>query len=283
MLGIYEKRSFAEGEKIWFGSYRNLTNVLHWHFECEIIRVVKGKAKIKIGESCFEATENDCFFCAGEELHYIISEHGTQVDIAILDESLAADITSKYMIASPKLPKQIPVKEYLDCIKKELSQKKPFYCEAIENDARRLLIAVFRSCQIAKCPKKASLHKQLIDKINRDFSSITFQDAVHDSGYSPSHFSKMFKKLSGMSFSQYLNIIKVENAILLLQAHSSIAMTTVCEKCGFSTVRNFNRVFKKITGYSPSALPRDFIIHAGLPVSKTDRFDPTGKASILIQ
>jgi xylan 1,4-beta-xylosidase len=50
MLAIYERRQFSAGEKIWFGRYRNLTNVLHWHFESEIIRVVSGKAKIKIGD-----------------------------------------------------------------------------------------------------------------------------------------------------------------------------------------------------------------------------------------
>lgn len=281
-MGLYEKRNFAEGEKIWLGSYRNLTNVLHWHFECEIIRIVEGKAKIKIGESSFYANKNDCFFCTGEELHYIISEHDTQVDIAIFDETLAADITSKYAVVSPKLPKHIPVKEHFDYIKKERSEKKPFYCEALENYARSLLIDIFRSCPITKCQKKVSSHKNLIDKINRDFSFITFEDAVHYSGYSASHFSKMFKKLSGMSFSEYLNIIKVENAILLLQTHSSIAMTAVCEKCGFSTVRNFNRVFKNITGYSPSSLPRDFIIDTGLHISKTNSFDPTVETSILM-
>ena len=87
MLGIYEKRQFSDGEKVWLGRYRNLTNVLHWHFESEIIRVVKGSAKIKIGNSVFEAKKGDCFFCRGEELHYIISTKDAEVDIAIFDEN----------------------------------------------------------------------------------------------------------------------------------------------------------------------------------------------------
>ena len=55
MLGIFERRQFFAGEKIWLGRYKNLTNVLHWHFECEIIRIVTGKAHIKIGDHCFDA------------------------------------------------------------------------------------------------------------------------------------------------------------------------------------------------------------------------------------
>ena len=46
MLGKFEKRYFQNEEKVWLGKYRNLTNILHWHPECELIRIVKGEAKI---------------------------------------------------------------------------------------------------------------------------------------------------------------------------------------------------------------------------------------------
>ncbi len=281
MLGIFERRQFSDGEKIWFGRYRNLTNVLHWHFECEIIRIVEGSARLKIGDFCYEATKDDCFFCASEELHYIISEADTQVDVAIFDENLLPDITGKYMLVSPKLPNTIPIKEYFESIKRELSEKGPFYREAIENRARSLIVDIFQHCQIAERNKKASFHKNLIDKINRDFSFVTFEDAVSYSGYSASHFSKFFKKLTGMNFSEYLNIVKVENAIILLR-HNNTTMTSISRKCGFSTIRNFNRVFKKVTGYTPLTLPKDFIINTGLHISGVDYFDPTDKNSILI-
>lgn len=281
MLGIYERRQFSNGEKIWLGRYKNLTNVLHWHFECEIIRIVEGSAKIKIGDSCFEAITDDCFFCRGEELHHIICEPDAKVDIAIFDENLVAEITQEYTVASPKIPNTIPVKESLDYIKKELSQKGPFYREALENRMKGLVIDIFRNSQITKCKEKVSLHKMLITKINTEFSFITFEEAVRYSGYSASHFSKVFKKLTGMSFSEYVNIIKVENAIILLR-NNNATMTAISRKCGFSTIRNFNRVFKKVTGYSPLSLPKDFIIETDLHFSMTDRFDPTDKTAILL-
>lgn len=281
MLGIFERRQFSDGEKIWFGRYRNLTNVLHWHFESEIIRIANGKAKIKIGDFCFDATKGDCYFCEGEELHYIISGPDTQVEVAIFDKNLASEITGKYTVISPKLPNDIPVNEYFERIKKELVQKGRFYREAIENQARSLIVDIFQHCQIAERNKKVSFHKNLIDKINRDFSFITFEDAVRYSGYSASHFSKIFKNLTGMNFSEYLNVIKVENAIVLLR-HNNATMTSISQKCGFSTIRNFNRVFKKVTGHPPLSLPKDFIIDTGLRISGVDYFDPIDKNSILI-
>lgn len=282
MLGNYEKRQFAEGEKIWFGRYKNLSNVLHWHFECEIIRIVRGTAQIKIGNLYFEAVQGDCFFCASEELHYIISEPDSEIDIAIFDKTLTKDITDQYTVLSPKLPHTISIETPFERIKQELHQKAQFYREALEIEAKSLIIDIFRNCPATKRKQKEPSHKNLITKINNEFSFITFDDAVRFSGYSPSHFSKMFKKLSGMAFSEYLNILKVEYAILLLRENETITMSDVSAKCGFSTIRNFNRVFKNITGFSPHALPKDFIIDSGLRIAKTENFDPTDKKSVLI-
>jgi YesN/AraC family two-component response regulator len=84
-----------------------------------------------------------------------------------------------------------------------------------------------------------------------------------------------------MSFSEYLNIIKVENAIMMLR-NKNASITSISRNCGFATIRNFNRVFKKITGYSPKSLPRDFIMDTGLRISTAEHFDPTDESSILI-
>lgn len=86
-----------------------------------------------------------------------------------------------------------------------------------------------------------------------------------------------------MTFSEYLNIIKVENAILLMHRSDHATMTSISLKCGFATVRNYNRVFKEVTGYSPRMLPKDFTINTDLRISKNHDFDPTHQSSILIQ
>ncbi len=281
MLGNYEKRNFPDGEKVWLGRYKTLANVLHWHFEYEIIRIISGCAQIKIGGFSFNGRTGDCFFCAGEELHYIIGEPDSEIEIAILDEEPIKDITDPYTLLSPKLPDEIPIKEWFDRIKKERKQKGPFYREALENCARGLILDIFRNCPIKARDTNQRFYQNLIAKINKEFSFITFADAVQYSGYSPSHFSKFFKKLSGMSFSEYLNIIKVENAISLLR-RGNRTMTAISQECGFSTVRNFNRVFKKITAYSPRLLPQDFVIDTGLRISIAESFDPTQSSSIAV-
>ena len=282
MLGNYERRHFSDGEKVWIGHYQNLVNMLHWHFECEIIRIVKGNAQIKIGNYCFDATGGDTFFCSCEDLHYIISESNACVDVMILDKSIAKDITDKYTLLSPKLPNAFSILPYFETIETALTSKGFLYHEALENQARNLIIEIFRNCESVKRDDKSRFSKNLISKINNEYSYITFKDAVAYSGYSPSHFSKMFKALSGMNFSDYLNIIKVENAIAIMRNDRNMTITSISLKCGFSTVRNFNKVFKELTGYSPRSLPSDFVIETETRIAKDNDFNPTHKNSVLM-
>lgn len=282
MLGNYESRRFEDGEKVWIGRYRDLINVLHWHFECEIIHIVSGKAKIKIGESVFNATEGDSFFCADEELHYIISEKDALIDVMIIERSVLKDVTRKNSLSSPKLPDFISVGHYFDHIREHLREKGRFYREAIENYVRYVTLEIFRRCDICERTNKNKTYKKLFSLINDSFAFITFGDAVKGSGYTPAHFSRVFKELTGMTFSKYLNIIKIENAILMLKQDKLMSITAVSQKCGFSTVRNFNRVFREVTGYSPRSLPEDFMLDSSLLTLTNRDFDPTTDNSELI-
>ena len=275
MMGKYEKRSFDDGVKVWLSRYRGLVNVLHWHYASEIISVVQGHAQIRIGKHLFYAEAGESFFCTSEELHYIIGAPESLIDVIIIDETIARDITEKFTSEYPKIPDTVPVADFLEKISCELTRKEPFYREQAEGYARLLIIEAIRRQKTQKSAPAPDFYKRLIDWINAGYESIAFEDAVAYSGYSPAHFSKMFKRLSGMTFSDYLNIIKVEHAIGMIRTDKNCKITTICGKCGFSSVRNFNRVFKKITGYSPRELPADYILETVLQISQGRDFDPT--------
>ena len=282
MLGNFEKRSFHNGEKVWCGQYQNLTNVLHWHFECELIHIRKGNAHIKIGTYAYDGQEGDLFFCAGEAPHYILSSSDSQIDILIFDRSICMDIADKYTLTAPKLPKGLCIEPYITQIKHALRTKDPLYREAINAYARTMLVDIFRTAEITINTGKTPIYNDLIRKINEEYANITFSDAARYCGYSPSHFSKVFKALSGMHFSNYLNILRIENAITMLQTANPANITAISRACGFTTIRNFNRVFRQLTGYSPRSLPKGFTLDTALHIPGQTNFDPTQRDSILM-
>lgn len=67
---------------------------------------------------------------------------------------------------------------------------------------------------------------------------------------SESNFCKFFKKMTGKTFSDYLNSIRITRSCqLLLQTEKSIGV--IAFDCGFETMSYFNRVFLKKKGMTP--------------------------------
>ncbi len=75
------------------------------------------------------------------------------------------------------------------------------------------------------------------------------------------YFCKMFKKATGMTFTDYLARVRVEKVKnLLLNPHKRVSEAAY--EAGFQSLSQFNRVFRRIVGESPSAY-RDRLHGAG--------------------
>ena len=80
--------------------------------------------------------------------------------------------------------------------------------------------------------------------------------------------------MSGMTSSEYLNIVRVSEAVKMLSKGNMSAGETAVA-AGFGTIRSFNRVFKQYTGCTPRDLPDDFVFIGENQGSSSDSFDPT--------
>lgn len=54
-----------------------------------------------------------------------------------------------------------------------------------------------------------------------------------------------------MSFKKFINALRFEYACELLP-REDVSITEICGKCGFGSLRNFNRVFKALSGMTPN-------------------------------
>lgn len=70
-------------------------------------------------------------------------------------------------------------------------------------------------------------------------------------------FSRLIKQRTGKSFVDFVNEMRLGFATrLLIESNKSI--TEVCFKCGFNNISNFNRIFKKRQGCTPSEFRMNF-------------------------
>jgi transcriptional regulator GlxA family with amidase domain len=83
-------------------------------------------------------------------------------------------------------------------------------------------------------------------------TDITRDAACGLAGMSPAHFSRTFRKVIGMSYQEYVNRKRIAKAKELLRT-SPQSIAEIAAYVGFADNTGFGRIFKKVTGYTPSA------------------------------
>jgi AraC-like DNA-binding protein len=62
-------------------------------------------------------------------------------------------------------------------------------------------------------------------------------------------FCRYFKKMTRLTFIEFLNQFRIEQAKILLKSDKNV--TETCYECGFESLSYFNRIFKKVVGQNP--------------------------------
>jgi AraC-like DNA-binding protein len=106
--------------------------------------------------------------------------------------------------------------------------------------------------------------EKVVDFINENFSrTIRLAEAAELVEMAETAFSRFFKAKTGITFVDYLNDIRLGHASrLLIDSTSPIA--EIAQECGFTSLTNFNRIFKKRKGL----VPKDFREKHGTPNKK---------------
>jgi AraC-like DNA-binding protein len=81
---------------------------------------------------------------------------------------------------------------------------------------------------------------------------LTLRQVAGSVGASPFYFCKLFKKSTGINFTEYVSRVRVERAKHLL-LNPNLHVSEIAFEVGFQSLPHFNRMFKKILGQSPTA------------------------------
>lgn len=101
----------------------------------------------------------------------------------------------------------------------------------------------------AESPPVAKARLFIAEHQSEELSLAQVAQSVNMSAF---YFCKMFKKATGMTFTDYLARVRVEKVKnLLLNPHKRVSEAAY--EAGFQSLSQFNRVFRRIAGESPSA------------------------------
>lgn len=291
MIAKFESREPNNPIKLWYGKYAPLYNLLHWHKEIEIIHVLQGTAKISSRGIVYSVHSGQTMFIESGVIHNITSDsNDTIIALFIFDGKFLVPIGDTYKLCCPLIENDTSFCSLYELIKTEFKNQSAFFEKRIQAQITEYVINLYRKTphQLNTESNSEAADKiySLLDNIDQNYSYLTFQEACNLLGYSTSHFSRLFLQLTGVNFTNYLNSVKVEKAIKMLKT-SDRKVSDIAMDCGFSSIRQFNRVFKNVTGFTPRNIPIDYKYELqakkGALVHSSEYFNPTLPSSNLME
>ncbi len=266
-----------------YGS-NNMTDVLHTHDSIQINYVMHGSLEHIVNNNTYDLVKGDIFIIPPYIPHGLVKKNSCDFEIFELEfcpgfvfgtdntlESFEGLFDFAYIEPffvsecdiKPRLnltgKAQIKVEEMLDTLYREYTDREPSFLLAIRAVLLQLLVYVGRlfNENIDKNETRVLYERhrdaitESIDYINAHFTEdITISDISRMSMLSQSYFSYLFKCVIGKTFVEYLNELRIREAMKLLTGTNK-RVTDICFETGFKNVNHFNRTFKKIVGISP--------------------------------
>ncbi len=242
----------------------------HFHNVHQIIFVADGTVKVHIDNKTYAVTKNSVVFISNLEKH---SVHTLQAPYKRYVVSLAQGFGPMILQDSPLLSILIQRPEsfshavtlsvsaaksmttVLDTMVREVTQKRPFWALRLSSLVMELLIRLYRysstSFPTGSMDESARIvteaQKYIIENARDD---ISLEQVAARHFISKYHLSRIFRKITGYTFKDYLILHRLSLAKDLL-IHTSRSVSEVCQLSGYGNVNHFIRIFKAHEGVTP--------------------------------
>lgn len=256
----------------------------HHHSEFEISLVASGECQWCVNDKYYHGNEGDIYLFGSNENHYmteiigqepllllnirfesrfIWSPGGDRFNLRYLEiflnhtQTFSNEIPGTETVAST-------VAQLMREIYEECQNREAEYKLVVKAKLLLILANLGRYYGVAKLPSSPHTSNQHLLQLD---SAVSFINAnltkelsleliAREAKMSKSYFSTIFKKMNGIPVWDYITRKRVELAMTLLREWDK-SIIEVAESCGFSSISNFNRCFRQVTGISPSAYRKE--------------------------
>lgn len=250
----------------------------HFHDWHELVYVYRGTGTFFIHDHFFEMKEGDVYLVPSGTIHY---GHPSQQDpylitVLLFSPSLIyqTGLGEEYSFLElcdacslRQLFHFFPDEQTAELLKESLSRLHQVWKSDIRNRRHKSililheLLMLLNEMPVESTPtavqrglKTRQWMNEIISYIEDNMSQpITLSFLAKQALVSEEHFSRSFKKMTGLTLPQYLNTKRIAKAKELL-ASSNQPISFIAEKVGFLNVAHFHRSFKRITGMTPGML-----------------------------
>ncbi|MGN7456855.1 AraC family transcriptional regulator [Paenibacillus pasadenensis] len=244
---------------------------LHWHEHFELIAMRRGKAVFHLNSEPFEAEPGTVLLVQAGDLHAGYSRFGGAAEYVsvVFSGALLRDWSGDPGYAEllqPYLDGQGRLHPLGASGETELAERVIADIAAgtaggrlLARTGLLLLLARAAAAQPAPAParpREAQLRQERFKQLLRHVEAScadkhTIEDAAARVRMDPFHFCKVFKKLTGSTYIDYVNQVRMQEAMRLLR-QEDCSVAEAAERVGCGNANYFTKLFKRYNGMTPS-------------------------------
>ena len=273
-MNSYSKSNFfKEGENISVFKKNNTFFVEHPHTHdfIEIVYIVSGKAKQEIDGAIYEAESGSLLFLNYGQTHAFISDNMTYYNIMLTPEAVSEKIINTdnafeilsltafedFRAADTSCPfvrfdgkQKLAVEQVVEEMYREYT-KGEYGCKTVLGAYLTVLLTyIFR----AMLPEKGilkSIPSEITQYIETHFKEkLSLELLARKCFYSPKYFCRIFKECYGITMSEYIKKLRLEQACRLL-SETNMTIEDICNQVGYDDTSRFYKYFKEMYKITP--------------------------------
>ncbi len=251
----------------------------HWHEECMIIYIEKGNAVIHCNSQSITAAAGDLIIINSNDMHYVenccthLIECYLLVDFNFL-RSHTDDVCQLKYIA-PLLQNRVRFQNKIEDpaliqlvleLFREYQQKLPGFELLIKAGLYHILVLLLRRYTVPAGDevqhRRQHQLRPVLEYIAAHYErKITLKELADMANMSGPHLCRLFKTITGLPPVAYINQLRINAAMKLLQQQHMLPVCEIALSVGFNDSNYFSRLFKRYKNISPSSLQKENILN----------------------
>lgn len=276
---IHNGLSFPVDIFIQDNSVKNIVVESHWHDCYEILYMLQGEAVQQVNDKTFKVTKDDIVILKEGYIHSTYTELSEKTRILvikflpdIIENCYTSLFESKYILTfvnnSSSSFSHImntdnnysKMNNIMMGLYEEFVDKENGYEIFIKGYLYQLIAILTRSNIINSRSSFKDIELQKLDKLFEYIETnykenIDLKMAADVLNLSYYYFSRYFKKITGRTFKEYLDFVRICEAEKLILS-KNVNISQAAYEVGFSNVSSFNRVFKRVRNYTPGSIKK---------------------------
>ncbi len=239
---------------------------LHWHDCFEIELVLSGSAVQSLNGETQNLAPGDIYLLNPTDFHSVKSNGAEVFNIMFSETLLDDDLLQKILGVEKNLVFHLNQKEFDNAVSIISQMVDEFdnttiYSETyIKNLLECLFIIILRKNDFdfsaVSDNKVSGIRKSILFMHSHFRDNPTMAATAEFSGFNMNYFSSLFHKVTGKTYKEYLNELKLDYAKKLVLS-GNLSISEICFASGFNSLPNFLKNFKAHFGTSPGNMRKE--------------------------